>query len=85
VDWSVIKVPARFPGQSQRSLEDSAAFGAEAARGLTSNRSTSAIPESPSPARFRWKVIILELNHNVVLETAPPSLLKLPVDWPATK
>jgi hypothetical protein len=64
-----------------RSLGHSAALGAEAARRLASDQSTSAVPESP--VRFRGKVIILDFDHNAVLETAPPLVLELPVDWPA--
>jgi hypothetical protein len=79
-----------------RSLERSATLGAEAAGGLVSyqsitvvsesqNQSISAFPESPSQARFRGKVIILDFDHNGVLEIATLSVLKLPVAWPATK
>jgi hypothetical protein len=66
-----------------RSLGDSATLGTEAARGLATDQSTSA--SSGTPARFHRKVIILELDYNVVSKTAPPSVLKLLVDWPATK
>jgi hypothetical protein len=46
---------------------------------------TSAFPERP--ACFRGRVIILDFDHNALLETASPPVLKLklPVDWPATK
>jgi hypothetical protein len=57
----------------------SATLGAEAARGLARDQSISTIPESP--ARFRGRVIILAFEHNAVLDTAPPSVLELPVDW----
>jgi hypothetical protein len=46
------------------SLEDSANLGAVASRGLVSDQSTSALPESLSPARFRGKVIILDFDYN---------------------
>jgi hypothetical protein len=60
-------------------ISHSATLGAEAARGLARDQSTSTIPESP--ARFRGRVIILAFDHNAVLDTAPPSVLELPVDW----
>jgi hypothetical protein len=63
-----------------RSLEDSANLDAVATRGLVSDQSTSTFRDSPSPARFRGKVIILDFDYDAVLETAPPSVLKLPVD-----
>jgi hypothetical protein len=34
---------------------------------------------------FRYKVIILDIDYIAVLETAPPSVLKLPADGPVTK
>jgi hypothetical protein len=36
-------------------------------------------------AHFCGKVIVLDFDHNAVLDTAPPSVLKLPVGWLATK
>jgi hypothetical protein len=42
-----------------RRHEDSASLGAVATRGLVSDQSPSAFLESPSPARFAEKVIIL--------------------------
>jgi hypothetical protein len=66
-----------------RSLGDSVNLGAEATNGLASDQSTSAFPGSQT--RFRENVIIIDFDHNVVLETAPPSVLKLPVKWPAIK
>jgi hypothetical protein len=63
-----------------RSLEDSANLDAVATRGLVSDQSISTFRDSPSPARFRGKVIILDFDYDAVLETAPPSVLKLPVD-----
>jgi hypothetical protein len=45
------------------------------AGGLASNQNTSAFPESPSQACFRGKVIILDVDHNAVLDAAPPSVL----------
>jgi hypothetical protein len=66
-----------------RSLEHSANSGAVATRGLASDQNTSASPDSS--AHFHRKVIILKLDHNTVLKTAPPSVLMLPVDWPPTK
>jgi hypothetical protein len=63
-----------------RSLEDSANLGAVATRGLVSDQSTSAFLESPCPSRLRGKVIMLDFDYNAVLETTPPSVLKLPVD-----
>jgi hypothetical protein len=62
-----------------RSLGHSSILGAG---GPPSDNSASAILESP--AHFHGKVI-LDCDHNVVLETTPPSVLKLPVDWPVTK
>jgi hypothetical protein len=61
----------------------SANLGDFATRRLVSNQSASAFLESL--AGFRRKAIILELDHNAVLKTAQPSVLKLPADWPATK
>jgi hypothetical protein len=58
-------------------------LGAVATRGLVSDQSTSAFPNSS--ARFHRKVIILDFDHDTVWKTAPPSVLKLPVDWPDTK
>jgi hypothetical protein len=66
-----------------RSLRHNTVLGAEAARGLASDQSTSAIPESP--AHFREKVILLDFDHNAVMETSPASVLQLTVDWPAIK
>jgi hypothetical protein len=61
-----------------RSLEQSAAPGAEVARGLATDQSTSAIAKNPS--RLPGKFGILELDHNAVLATTPASILKLLVD-----
>jgi hypothetical protein len=66
-----------------RSLAHSANLGAETAGGLTSAQSISAFPESP--ARFRGKVVIVDFDHNEVLEKAPPLVLNLVTKWPATK
>lgn len=68
---------------SVHSLGHSAALSAEAASGQVTDQSTSAFPESP--ARFHGKLIILDFDHNAVLETLAPSVLKLPVDLPTTK
>jgi hypothetical protein len=38
-------------------------------------------PESTT--RVHGKVVIVDFDHNTVLEKAPPSVLKLPKDWPA--
>jgi hypothetical protein len=54
--------------------------GAEVFRRLASNQSTSALQKSPSPARFRGKVIILDFDYNAVLETSLTSVLKLPMN-----
>jgi hypothetical protein len=66
-----------------RSLEYSANLGAVATRELVSDQSASDFLDSSAP--FHREVIILELDHNAVLKTAPPSVLKLLVDWQATK
>jgi hypothetical protein len=58
--------------------EHSTNLGAVATRGLVSDQSTSAFPDSS--ARFHRKVIILDFDHDIVWKTAPPSVLKLPVD-----
>jgi hypothetical protein len=63
----------------------SAALGAKSARGLARDQSNSAFPDSLSPARFRRKGIIVDYDYNAVLEKAPPSVLKLPLDRPANK
>ena len=46
-----------------RSANHSVALGAEAAARVASNQSSSAFPESPT--RFRWKVVILDFDHNI--------------------
>jgi hypothetical protein len=51
--------------------------GHSAARGLARDQSTSTIPENPA----RKRVIILDFDHIAVFDTAPPSVLELPVDW----
>jgi hypothetical protein len=58
-------------------------LGAEAARGLASDQSIRAFLESQSQASFRGIVITLDFDHNVDLDTALLSALKLPMDWPA--
>jgi hypothetical protein len=74
-----------------RSLGHSVALGAEAGRALASDPSTRAYPGGFSPflrerpAHFCGKGIVLDFDHNAVLDTVPPSVLKLPMDWPATK
>jgi hypothetical protein len=55
-----------------RSLEDSANLGDVATRKLLSDQSTSAFLESPSPSRFRGKVIILDFDYNAVLRLLHP-------------
>jgi hypothetical protein len=51
--------------------------------GLASDQSTSAVTDNH--IRFREEVVKLAFDHYVILEAALPSVLKLPVDWPATK
>jgi hypothetical protein len=63
--------------------EHSTDLGAVATRGLVSDQSTSAFPDSS--ARFHRKVIILDFDHDTVWKTAPPSVLKLMMDWPDPK
>jgi hypothetical protein len=96
VDWPAIKVSA-IPRpvrpisagsrhnclRSLRHLGDSATLGTEAVRELAGDQSTSAVTDNQ--VRFPGKVIKLAFNYYVVLETALPSVLKLPVKWPATK
>jgi hypothetical protein len=64
------------------SLEHSATLDADTG-GLASGQSNSVIQENPG--RFYGKVMIFDFDYNAVLDTAPSSMLKLPVDWPATK
>jgi hypothetical protein len=40
--------------------------------------------QSQSVQSILQKVVVLGYVHNVVLDTAPPSVVKLPVDWPAS-
>jgi hypothetical protein len=63
------------------SLGHRANLGAVATRGLVSAQITSTFPVSS--ARFHRNVIIFD--YNTVLKTALLPVLKLPVDWPATK
>jgi hypothetical protein len=68
------------------SIRHSATLGAEAVRGMTSDHCTSAIPECPAHyLPFPHKVVVLDYDHNAVLNTAPSSVLKLSVDWPTSK
>jgi hypothetical protein len=72
--------------ESVRSLGDYAvcvALSAEAVRGLVSDQSNNAFPQSPH--RFHGKCSILGFDHNAVLDTLLPSVLKLSVGWVATK
>jgi hypothetical protein len=73
-----------------RSPGHSAALSTEAVRGLVSDQNTTlsswtgqrskynAFLESSDS--FYARVITLDFNHNTALDTAPPSVLKLPTD-----
>jgi hypothetical protein len=56
--------------QSNAVLRAAPPLGTETTGGLASDQ------RRPSPAHFRGKVITLDLDHNIVLEKAPPSVLK---------
>jgi hypothetical protein len=58
-----------------RSIGRSAALGAEAARGLASNESASAIPECP--VHFCRKVVVLDFDHNLIVSSVPTSQVNL--------
>jgi hypothetical protein len=81
-----VRVTQRALGD-EGTLEHSVAFGIEAVRGLVS-ASTGKVAYLDSITTQSWTKrrprCILGFAHNVVVDKAPPSVLKLPVDWLAT-